>query len=229
MVAFQVHVHVAREPSCSWGARASIQCCLLVLCATFACRTCCTAVTAARCCRAAATARCASGMPRRVSSCMASGGCALRQGGCGGCQPKCAGQDAFVDQPWGVCSQRQTQHRQHAPAAKVSQQQLAAPLIVAQAHPCLCACRPPASGGANEKEDPGVHTILLHPLHPDQLFVSNQSSTCYLMNMNGQVIKALQSGKRQGGGACVSSSSSSSCHMTAPFVRRCHKSSGVLH
>lgn len=60
--------------------------------------------------------------------------------------------------------------------------------------------RPPAGGGANEKEDPGVHTILLHPLHPDQLFVSNQSSTCYLMNMNGQVIKALQSGKRQGGG-----------------------------
>lgn len=59
--------------------------------------------------------------------------------------------------------------------------------------------RPPAGGGANEKEDPGVHTILLHPLHPDQLFVSNQSSTCYLMNMNGQVIKALQSGKRQGG------------------------------
>jgi hypothetical protein len=45
-----------------------------------------------------------------------------------------------------------------------------------------------------------VHSILLHPLHPDQLFVSNQSSTCYLMNMNGQVIKALQSGKRQGGG-----------------------------
>lgn len=45
-----------------------------------------------------------------------------------------------------------------------------------------------------------MHTILLHPLHPDQLFVSNQSSTCYLMNMNGQVIKALQSGKRQGGG-----------------------------
>jgi hypothetical protein len=45
-----------------------------------------------------------------------------------------------------------------------------------------------------------VHSILLHPLHPEQLFVSNQSSTCYLMNMNGQVIKALQSGKRQGGG-----------------------------
>lgn len=65
---------------------------------------------------------------------------------------------------------------------------------------CCCGCRPPAGGGANEKEDPGVHTILLHPLHPDQLFVSNQSSTCYLMNMNGQVIKALQSGKRQGGG-----------------------------
>jgi len=63
--------------------------------------------------------------------------------------------------------------------------------------------RPPAGGGANEKEDPGVHTILLHPLHPDQLFVSNQSSTCYLMNMNGQVIKALQSGKRQGGGAAL--------------------------
>jgi hypothetical protein len=45
-----------------------------------------------------------------------------------------------------------------------------------------------------------VHSILLHPLHPEQLFVSNQSSTCYLMNMNGQVIKAMQSGKRQGGG-----------------------------
>lgn len=45
-----------------------------------------------------------------------------------------------------------------------------------------------------------MHSILLHPLHPEQLFVSNQSSTCYLMNMNGQVIKALQSGKRQGGG-----------------------------
>lgn len=45
-----------------------------------------------------------------------------------------------------------------------------------------------------------MHTILLHPLHPDQLFVSNQSSTCYLMNMNGQVIKGLQSGKRTGGG-----------------------------
>jgi hypothetical protein len=45
-----------------------------------------------------------------------------------------------------------------------------------------------------------VHTILLHPLHTEQLFVSNQSSTCYLMNMNGQVIKALQSGKRKGGG-----------------------------
>jgi hypothetical protein len=75
----------------------------------------------------------------------------------------------------------------HAPAAVVS---------------CGCChgCRPPAGGGANEKEDPGVHNILLHPLHPDQLFVSNQSSTCYLMNMNGQVIKALQSGKRQGGG-----------------------------
>lgn len=43
------------------------------------CRMCCTAVTAARCCRAAATARCASGMPRRVSSCMASG--KLAQGG----------------------------------------------------------------------------------------------------------------------------------------------------
>lgn len=47
-----------------------------------------------------------------------------------------------------------------------------------------------------------MHSILLHPLHPEQLFVSNQSSTCYLMNMNGQVIKALQSGKRQGGGEC---------------------------
>lgn len=67
--------------------------------------------------------------------------------------------------------------------------------------PCGClSCRPPASGSSTDKEDPGVHTILLHPLHPDQLFVSNQSSTCYLMNMNGQVIKALQSGKRQGGG-----------------------------
>ena len=95
---------------------------------------------------------------------------------------------------------------QHAPPAKVHSQPRATGFTLGfLSHSSvlfkICACRPPASGGANEKEDPGVHTILLHPLHPDQLFVSNQSSTCYLMNMNGQVIKALQSGKRQGGGA----------------------------
>eukprot|EP00775_Hariotina_reticulata_P011843 gene11843-11987_t len=59
--------------------------------------------------------------------------------------------------------------------------------------------RPPHSGGSHEKEDPGIQSIHLHPLHPEQLFVCNQSSTLYLMNMNGQVIKALQSGKREGG------------------------------
>jgi hypothetical protein len=60
--------------------------------------------------------------------------------------------------------------------------------------------RPPAAGGG-EKEDPGIHSISLHPLHPEQIFVSNQSSSLYLMNMSGQVIKAMQSGKREGGGA----------------------------
>jgi hypothetical protein len=60
--------------------------------------------------------------------------------------------------------------------------------------------RPPAAGGG-EKEDPGIHSIQLHPLHPEQIFVSNQSSSLYLMNMSGQVIKAMQSGKREGGGA----------------------------
>ncbi|WIA33260.1 hypothetical protein OEZ86_006402 [Tetradesmus obliquus] len=58
--------------------------------------------------------------------------------------------------------------------------------------------RPPAAGGG-EKEDPGIHSIQLHPLHPEQIFVSNQSSSLYLMNMSGQVIKAMQSGKREGG------------------------------
>eukprot|EP00882_Tetradesmus_deserticola_P028145 GHRQ01031333.1.p2 GENE.GHRQ01031333.1~~GHRQ01031333.1.p2 ORF type:complete len:270 (+),score=129.05 GHRQ01031333.1:652-1461(+) len=58
--------------------------------------------------------------------------------------------------------------------------------------------RPPAAGGG-DKEDPGIHSIQLHPLHPEQIFVSNQSSSLYLMNMSGQVIKAMQSGKREGG------------------------------
>ena len=76
-----------------------------------------------------------------------------------------------------------------------------------------------------------MHSILLHPLHPDQLFVSNQSSTCYLMNMNGQVIKALQSGKRQGGGE-QQQQQSQTCPSSGAahdyFVRRCHQSCGVL-
>eukprot|EP00879_Flechtneria_rotunda_P033531 GHRR01037147.1.p1 GENE.GHRR01037147.1~~GHRR01037147.1.p1 ORF type:complete len:490 (+),score=181.28 GHRR01037147.1:134-1603(+) len=59
--------------------------------------------------------------------------------------------------------------------------------------------RPPHSGVSSEKEDPGIHTIQLHPLHPEQIFVSNQSSTLFLMNLSGQVIKAVQSGKREGG------------------------------
>jgi hypothetical protein len=70
-------------------------------------------------------------------------------------------------------------------------------------HLCCVCChipRPPAAGGS-EKEDPGIHSIQLHPLHPEQIFVSNQSSSLYLMNMSGQVIKAMQSGKREGGGA----------------------------
>lgn len=70
-------------------------------------------------------------------------------------------------------------------------------------YPC-CApallCRPPHSGASSEKEDPGIHSMYLHPLHPEQIFVSNQSSSLYLMNMSGQVIKAMQSGKREGGG-----------------------------
>jgi WD40 repeat-containing protein SMU1 len=66
------------------------------------------------------------------------------------------------------------------------------------------AFRPPQTGGGGgaDKEEPGILGIALHPLHPEQIFVANASSTLFLMTLGGQVVKAMQSGKREGGGAC---------------------------
>eukprot|EP00877_Chromochloris_zofingiensis_P003278 jgi/Chrzof1/12951/Cz07g13200.t1 len=64
--------------------------------------------------------------------------------------------------------------------------------------------RPPQTTVGSEV---AINSVHLHPMHPDQLFVCNRSSTLFLMTMQGQVIKSLQSGKREGGDflACTTS------------------------
>lgn len=68
----------------------------------------------------------------------------------------------------------------------------------------LHAFRPPQ---ASNGQDLAINAVMAHPLHPDQLFVCDRSSTLYLMTLQGQVISSLHSGKKEGGGflaACLS-------------------------
>ncbi len=52
-----------------------------------------------------------------------------------------------------------------------------------------------------------VHSILFQPKNYDHLIVGNRSSTIYIVNTKGQVIRTLSSGKGEGGDfvSCITS------------------------
>ncbi|GBF96087.1 hypothetical protein Rsub_08963 [Raphidocelis subcapitata] len=56
--------------------------------------------------------------------------------------------------------------------------------------------RPPQAAGG---QDLAVNCVLPNPLSPDQLFVCDRSSSLYVTTMQGQVVSALHSGKKEGG------------------------------
>ncbi|KAF8037877.1 hypothetical protein BT93_B0650 [Corymbia citriodora subsp. variegata] len=53
---------------------------------------------------------------------------------------------------------------------------------------------PPLRGG-----DASVNSVHLFPKNADHIFVCNKTSSIYIMTLQGQVVKSLSSGKREGG------------------------------
>lgn len=45
-----------------------------------------------------------------------------------------------------------------------------------------------------------VHTIELVPNSPDQIFVCTNSPQCYIMTVQGQLVRRFSSGKKEGQG-----------------------------
>jgi WD40 repeat-containing protein SMU1 len=63
---------------------------------------------------------------------------------------------------------------------------------------CLLTFRPGMIPGSALKETT-IHTILLMPNNPDQIFVCPKASQAYLMTPQGQVVRTFSSGKQTGG------------------------------
>ena len=63
---------------------------------------------------------------------------------------------------------------------------------------CLSVIRPGTVPGSVIREFT-IHTIMLMPNNPDQVFVCNKSSNAYIMTIQGQIIKTFSSGKVSGG------------------------------
>ncbi|KAK9867823.1 hypothetical protein WJX84_007173 [Apatococcus fuscideae] len=69
---------------------------------------------------------------------------------------------------------------------------------------CTSAFRPPQTSAGR---DPSVNCVIPNPQNLDQVIVCNRSSTVFIMTMQGQVVRTLQSGKREGGdfvACCIS-------------------------
>jgi len=73
----------------------------------------------------------------------------------------------------------------------------------AKSSECLYSFQPPQTSSA----ELSVNSVLFMPNSPEQLVVCNRSPTLYVTTLSGQLIRALSSGKREGGDfvqCCVS-------------------------
>jgi len=60
---------------------------------------------------------------------------------------------------------------------------------------CLSSFNPPQFTAA----ELSVNTVIFMPGHPEHLLICNRSSTVYITTLTGQLVRALSSGKREGG------------------------------
>lgn len=64
---------------------------------------------------------------------------------------------------------------------------------------CLLTIRPGLTSMATSLAEVPIISLQYLPGSPDQFIVTTRSTLAYIMNLNGQVIKTFNSGKKTGG------------------------------